>query len=79
MVEEMELTFKGMRLLVEFTCEVIDDMYLPQQKLGVDVVSVMEITPIGHFKEIDLTTNELTLLACDIATRYVDETGGMVH
>lgn len=79
MVEEMELPFKGMNLLVEFTCETIDDMYRPYQKVGVDVVSVMEINSLGHLCEIDLTTNELTQLACDIATRYVDEGGATIH
>ena len=79
MSEEMEISFKGMNLLVEFTCESVNDMYSPHQTVGVDLISIMEINSLGFLDEVDLTSTELNQIACDVATRCADEIKGVVH
>jgi hypothetical protein len=72
-IQEIEITFKGNHLLVEFTLEPIDDMYSPHQLVGVDLVSIVKVNSNGGLDEVELDDSELTQIACDIATIFADD------
>lgn len=74
--QEIEITFKGNHLLVEFTCEPIDDMYSPNQTVGVDLISIMKVNSVGVLEDIELDDSDLTQIACDVATLCADDIRG---